>query len=1398
MEKPHHNWPRFWIPLGKSVPLDGLGFLYDPEDEHAHYYYTGYQPRHLSRLGELPVAILLGEPGIGKSTALQEESIRLQAEKEACLHRELNQYYSDTRLIDDIFGSEEIQTWKQGNHHLMLLLDSLDECSLSIPAAARILVGQLKNLPKERLTLRLTCRTADWPEHFTDELRELWRGENKDAPDPLGVFELAPLRKKDIQRAALDRGLDADAFLEEVCLKEIQPLASHPNTLNMLLGLFGRPDGLPRHRAELYHLGCETLAAERNPFRQESHHTGKLTARQRMAVAGRIAAQMIFGHRSTIWRGDTWEAETTDLIESDITGDAERAEELDFPADPHALRETIECALFSGRGEKRIGFAHQSYVEFLAAWHVYSHGLEVQRTLALLSHPDDGRIPPQHAETAIWLAALDRDIFTALVETEPLLLLRSDLSDTTDEQKVQLTGKLLGAFAAKTEFDRDWGLRQHYRKLAHPGLAGQLRPYVVDNDNGHVARSAAMEIAVACNARELAEDLIAIALDQKEEYQHRLNAADAAADLGDTHQLARLRSLALGGTGEDPEDRLKAVVIPSLWPAHISTKEIFELLSQTQNVRCLGRFRYSPEEFVEQFSVDDLIIALQWIAEIGKTNQAYEADRLKDAIMAKAWNGLDDPNVVSAFADTTCACLGRYERIFNRRGEREINQFGQDDNKRRKLIMALLEAPSGSDNEHDPMSRIIGDNQIILLQDAFWLLERYRENTNLALRAKLAKCIDFFVRWDAETAWLDAVILVACADVPHPESPLADTVALWMEPIWLDSETARVLKEQYAQRMEWKHKSPVPLDPPPPVRVEEALREFESGKNDAWMRLWEELSLPDEAVEYPWKVDNVSATPGWQRATLLERVRIVHCAEAWAMKEPLAQDDVFRPDNSISYRHIASYLALRLLADENPRSLVAATPEIWQQWAEALVAYPFDDEPEQRKNLVKLAYSNAPQTVLKTFLRLIDRDIAAHQPPHRARELTAIWDGRIADLLREFLAKPGLTPDQTSTLLDALLEHGDEATFEFACNAVISRPPVGPPNQRLALAAAEKLVARQMQRGWRIVWERMLTDSAFGEELMLSLAYHSGRTGNLFSGLSEQQIVELYFWLEEHFPTAKDFRYPSGEAHSVTARDQVGRLRDSCPSYLSGLGTQSAIDALHTICDRLPDWDWLKYLLSEAKQAFRKATLQALSPAELIAYTHRRDARLARSSAELMEAVLVSLQRLQGKLHGQTPLAPFMWNLSDNGETGRPKSEDRLTDFLKHHLEGDLPSFVIDREVQIRNIKEHGIGERTDLKIEAKDLEGRSLSVIIESKGCWNKELLTAMQSQLSERYLKLADEACGIYLVGWFRCERWEGKADCVFKGKKEELIVTLNAQAQALSNGKGNLSAFVLDATY
>ena len=192
---------------------------------------------------------------------------------------------------------------------------------------------------------------------------------------------------------------------------------------------------------------------------------------------------------------------------------------------------------------------------------------------------------------------------------------------------------------------------------------------------------------------------------------------------------------------------------------------------------------------------------------------------------------------------------------------------------------------------------------------------------------------------------------------------------------------------------------------------------------------------------------------------------------------------------------------------------------------------------------------------------------------------------------------------------------------------------------------------------------------------------------------------------------------------------------------------------------------------------------------------------MVRSGTELLDAVLESLQRLQDKLHGETPLAPFLWNLDQGEKTGRPKSEDRLSDFVLHHLQQNLPTLVINREVQVRNLKEHGIGERTDLRIEATSQQGKPLVVIIETKGCWNGELETAMQDQLRDRYMIPTHANGGIYLVGWFYCDRWQNspkKREYQKIGSKEVLQKRLEEQAQSFSNHSVQIRSFVLDATY
>jgi predicted NACHT family NTPase len=173
-----YAWRRFWCPRDAAFSFSDGGYLYDPESE-----YGRVVNPHVVTFGDIcavPCLALLGEPGIGKSTALQAEYDRLAHEVlaagESLLRLDLKEYASDVRLIRDSFESDTFRAWLDGSHVLHLFFDSLDEGCLEIRNLASVLAGQLKKHASyvSRLRLRIACRTSDWPASLESALHDLW------------------------------------------------------------------------------------------------------------------------------------------------------------------------------------------------------------------------------------------------------------------------------------------------------------------------------------------------------------------------------------------------------------------------------------------------------------------------------------------------------------------------------------------------------------------------------------------------------------------------------------------------------------------------------------------------------------------------------------------------------------------------------------------------------------------------------------------------------------------------------------------------------------------------------------------------------------------------------------------------------------------------------------------------------------------------------------------------------------------------------------------------------------------------------------------------------------------------------------------------------------------------
>jgi hypothetical protein len=441
-----YPWPRFWVPHDGSIDLSDGGFLRDPAD-----WPTTRRALHpLAALQHWRSLVLLGEPGIGKSTTLKEEAERVARLDAAAsldsIYVDLRAFSSESLLYRRVFESEKFTAWRTGSSHLFLHFDSLDEALLRIDSIANLFASELADLPTDRLSVRIACRTAVWPAATLGvALKDIWGGGS-------GIFELAPLRRRDVVAALDVNGIAVEDFMRALFAAQAVPFAVKPLTLKMLLTIYQQRGDLPDSNIGLYRQGCLALCEESNESRRDSGRRGKLNAGQRVRLAGRIAAATILGNRFAVWTGPQVDCPGEDVPVSLVAGSHEDGDFAAFDATDDEVREVLDTGLFSSRGEHRMGWAHHGYGEFLTSLYLFERGVPAKTMLKALRHPAGGLIP-QLSGVAAWAASLSSELRAALIADEPVALLKGDLSSWGADDRAALVKALLDAVEAKRVTD---------------------------------------------------------------------------------------------------------------------------------------------------------------------------------------------------------------------------------------------------------------------------------------------------------------------------------------------------------------------------------------------------------------------------------------------------------------------------------------------------------------------------------------------------------------------------------------------------------------------------------------------------------------------------------------------------------------------------------------------------------------------------------------------------------------------------------------------------------------------------------------------------------------------------------------------------------------------------------
>jgi predicted NACHT family NTPase len=1204
MPELRYDWKRFWCPRSGQINpnLNDCGYLVDPESTWGHLYnpeLVGFEA-----IARIPCLVLLGEPGIGKSREmkdLQAYTKNITDGVHEILYLDLRSYSDEARLIRDMFESRVFKDWLDGTHYLYIFLDSLDEGLLRIETLAALLVDEFckkEYLDKvDRLYLRIACRTAVFPQILEEELNKIWQNNLK-------IYELAPLRRVDVIAAVTAHDLDPDAFLEEVEFKSLVSLAIKPITLKFLLNTFQRNHGqFPANQrlADLYINGCQALCEEQNSSRRTARRIGNFDPEQRLIIAARIAAISIFANRFAVWiEPNLGNVPDEDVLIGKLCLGSEKANERSFPVTEETIREVLDTGLFSSRGSSRMGWAHQTYAEFLAAWYLWKYKvpLDLVKQLIFVSEDTEHKLIPQLHETAAWLASMMSDILQEILKTDPDVLLRSDIPTDTSLRET-IVQNLLIQYEQDKIYDFERSNYRNYRKLKHPGLAIQLRPYIQDSSKQFDARDIAINITETCEVTELQEELVDLALDSSQPIRLRVIATKALCSIGNKKTKLKLKTLAITQLPEDEDDSLKGYALRAVWLDRLITvEELFEVLTFPKHKNLLGAYRFFLEnQLAPKLNLKDLVVALNWVTSKVGQSFDYSFTKIEDSIMLKALQYFQYPEIANCFTNSVLRKFKNNEDIISRHSSELEQKFKilltNNVNIRHQLINKLILNLS---NSHDFNSILwhVREN-ILKKEDVFWMIEEISKIKSLKIQKIWAKLIEYSFCFQ-DLAEIDSIILAT-----QTNEILRETFASYFDAIDLNSAIAKEAKRNYFDLQEMQNKRDnTLLDPPPCEMILDLLDQLESGDLSAWWKLNRAMMLDAYGNYLSNNLDlDLTKLPGWQEATTITQTRIINGAKQYIQQQ-----------NDISYDWIGTNLynlsdlsgckALLLLLQNDPNFLDNLSPEVWKKWASIVVASIHYDRCDLE--LVNYFYINAPEEVIKTLIKMIDMENRQYDNVYILDKFDDFWDDRLECALLEKIKNKSLKPNCIGKILDYLFKHKSKKARKFVTSLLaLPLPSTDDECERVCIAATV-LVANSDPSSWLTLWSIVQQAPLFGRKIFeLASADYRHRYIESQLELTEQQLADLYIWLVYQYPFEEDPDSRNQEiGYGTTTREKIANFRNNVLRQLTERGTPQACTEIQRIIQEFPTVTWFKKTLLRAQENMRRKVWKPPQPEKII------------------------------------------------------------------------------------------------------------------------------------------------------------------------------------------------------
>lgn len=1282
---------------------------YAPETDEADPSY--YIP--LANLRDRTASLVLGEPGIGKSAALRQLLQAWSANGDVVELVDLRAC-SSARSVETAF-----EGLVASDARPLLLLDSVDEAPELINNFVSFLRKELTRLIKGGWRIIAACRTAESVPALDDLFEEL---------QSQSAHVLLPLRRSDVASLATSMAIDPGVFQAEIARRRLDSLAAVPYTLHLLCEIYADDGSFPASRSDLFDRAIHLSLGQTSAGGYSPTTTPQLNPLRQLATAERLAGFSAFAGTTDYARyqpGTSSRGTPTELLAgtSPIEHRAVSLENADF-------QDVLLTPLFASSGANQSRFAHRRLRDFLAAKFLIRHDVSRAHLESILVVPDGEAIPPQMADVATWLVALERERFDWLVDLDPISLVRNKIALDVPELASTLVSLLLQR-AATVERAVTW--RDELSGLEHPTLAAQLADALQGGDE--IERTVALRLLRDSYVAGLEDQLVSIVSDRTAPSRLR----ELAASVVVRQQLARRLNpedlVSPDFFANDSNAELRGLLLRALWPEAM-TPPLVEALLVPPPEHYVGSYSLFLSSFGDSLTPDYAEAVLRWALARDALDRRGWSSRgsvkwLVDNALAMRIRSMHDGGDVPTDAAAALRALlatGNRKLPFVRSELSETN--------RRTVIraLALLFASDELGWYRLQAARDADGALLIDREDLPWLLDVAQEVADLE-RTLWARLIDRFLdserAGDMELVWaLQGTSLWSHFRYRFDAIPLdSDIASRGREQMREDNDELSEAQDVRAASMsadDYTH------------GIRERLAETRADTTRFWdLARWLDVDLEHRQFRFTFTPD-LLATDASRHLDEATRTEIRELAARF-LTDPHAKPLPEPSPNEISFGALASYQALHTLSKHEASALDRLSAEDWWRANTPILEFPTAGaEADLRPELLQRSFENNPDAIRH----------AVHEHLRRVSR-----GGSLSNYLE------GLAPYADTSMIPALQTgvRTQSATRRDLLDIYL----------RVDRSGALAWMLRRIKRSntpaeLAVIIEMSLRDSAAdGIRLLELLVAERPETAQaalpLFAQMERFDTVPLtavdvasrvrvFEAVSRLFPR-EDESFPDG-IHSVEPREDLAEWRDQILSGVVREGTRESLAAVIPLAERMPD-AVSDLAVIRAREAYRISGWFPLTVLELHTLIERTDARLIRSSRDAKFAVMDALDEIAEWLRGETPQAFALWNVGTNYAC--PKDENRISDWYCHGLRLLLArsGLVINREVEVVNVSGRGAGRRNDIRVEVRDPDNGSMyTVVVEVKGIWNQGVKSSLRTQLADEYLTRAGLTHGVYLV--------------------------------------------------